>query len=108
MSRMTTENVGSSKALLRHYQELGALVGSAAGMIVGVVISGPYFFERSVWSSIGTILAIGAAGVVAGWLLVSVSVGHLAAGAGIDGDSGESGGGSDRDAGGGSGSGGGD
>jgi hypothetical protein len=72
----------SSKFVLRRYHEYGWLGGGALSSIVGVLVSGPHFFDWPVLFSLGVIVGGGAVGALLGRLAVGIAVGSLAGGVG--------------------------
>jgi len=80
MSTASTKQA-PSKSVLRRYEEYGWLGGGALGVFVGVLVSGPHFFDWPVPFSLGIIGGSGALGALLGRLAVGISMGSLAGGA---------------------------
>jgi hypothetical protein len=72
----------SKKPVLRRYEGYGLLGGLGLGVFVGVLISGPHFYEWSAALSLAVIFGAGVAGAAIGRLAAGIAVGSLAGGAG--------------------------
>lgn len=71
--------------MLHRYRGYAWLGGAALGLVAGVLISGPHFFDWPAMNSLGVVLGGGAVGALAGWLFGAAVVGSLAASAGPSG-----------------------
>lgn len=77
---------------LRRYQGYGLLGGATLGLIVGVMLSGPWFYEWPVVALLAVMSTCAATGALAGWLFLPLILGAVAGAplgeVNVDGDSG--------------------
>ena len=72
---------GVQRKVLTKYEGYGMVGGFAAGLLVGVMVSGPHLREWPAWQSLSVIL--GGAGLASftGYLALAIVMGSLAGGA---------------------------
>lgn len=68
--------------MLQRYKGYGLLVGLALGLLVGVLVSGPHFYEWSVAASLAVICGCAAGGAFIGWVALALAAGSVAGGGG--------------------------
>lgn len=74
----TREAIG--KPVVRKYERYGLLGGLAVGLFIGVLISGPHFYEWPAGLSLAVIFGCAAGSAGIGWLAPAIAVGSLAGG----------------------------
>lgn len=58
----------SAQLVVRKYQGYGLFAGASLGIVIGILLSGPHFFEWSAGESLEVILGCAAIGAWVGWI----------------------------------------
>jgi hypothetical protein len=77
----TREALGTP--VLRRYEGYGLLGGVAIGLLLGVLLSGPHFFEWPVVQSLAVVFGSAALCAGIGWVALGSAAGTLISGAGM-------------------------
>lgn len=67
------ESAGHAQRVQQKYDGYGFIAGVALGLLVAVLVSGPYFRDWSVLTSVGVILGGGFVGGIVGYLATSIA-----------------------------------
>jgi hypothetical protein len=78
--RTDTAHEAAGTPVLRRYEGYGLLGGLAIGLLIGVLIAGPHFFEWPVGESLVAVFGSAALCAGIGWLALGIEVGTLARG----------------------------
>ena len=83
---MRTDLTPSANAqpTLRKFRGYGLFSGIAGGILVGVLISGPHFYEWPAAESLAVVFLCAAGGALIGWLCLSIAAGSIAGGGAWD------------------------
>jgi hypothetical protein len=69
----------TGQLVLNKYRQRGVFCGGGLGLLVGLLVSGPHFYEWSPMLAASVILGSAAAGAAIGWLFASAVVGFASA-----------------------------
>jgi hypothetical protein len=70
----------TGQVTLRRYKQYGLVGGIALGLLLGVLLSGPHFFEWSFGLSLAVISGCMAGCAAMGWFATAIATGSLAGG----------------------------
>lgn len=65
------------------FRSFGLLGGVVGGLLVGVLISGPHFYEWPVRYSLSVVLLSGVGGALMGWFCLAIAAGSVAGGGAV-------------------------
>ena len=70
----------TQRKVLTKYEGYGLVGGFAAGLLLGVMVSGPHLREWPAWQSLSAILGGAGLGSITGYLALAIVMGSLAGG----------------------------
>ena len=67
----------AGQLILKKYRQRGVVAGGGLGLLIGVLVSGPHFYEWSLISIVAVVFGSAAAGAAIGWLFASAVAGSV-------------------------------